>query len=277
MTLWVNGRLVADDEPVLRADDHGMVVGDGVFETLKVLDGQAFALTRHLQRMHRSAVGLGLPFDADMVRNAVKEALDAETRSGLLRLRVTLTGGPGPYASDRGTAGPTLIVAISEQKPPAVSSAVVTVPWTRNERSAVVGLKTTSYAENVVALNHAHQCGAGEAIFANTRGELCEGTGSNLFLGIDGQLLTPPLSSGCLAGITRTLLLEWRDEIEGGIEERSMPVDCLRTADEAFLASSIRDVHPIHEIDGRELPAPGPLTQRAMAVFARHSAETFEP
>ena len=276
MTLWVNGRLVADDEPVLPANDHGLVVGDGVFETLKVVDGQPFALSRHLQRMHTSAAGLGLHFDTEAVRGAVKEALAAETRPGLLRLRITLTGGPGPYASDRGDAGATLIVAISDQKPPPASSAVVTVPWSRNERSAVAGLKTISYAENVVALDHAHRQGATEAIFANTRGELCEGTGSNVFLGIDGQLVTPPLSSGCLAGITRSLLLEWRDDI-GGIDERSLSIDALRTADEAFLASSIRDVHPIHAIDLRELPAPGPLTERAMAVFARHVAETLDP
>lgn len=274
MTLWIDGRLVGDDEPVLRADDHGVVVGDGVFETVKVVDGEAFALTRHLRRMQRSAAGLGLRLDVEAARAAVKEVLAAEARPGLLRLRITLTGGPGPYASDRGSAGPSLIVATAEQQPPPRSSAVATVPWTRNERSAIAGLKTTSYAENVVALRLVHDRGASEAIFANTRGELCEGTGSNIFLAIDGGLLTPPLSSGCLAGTTRGLLLEWCEDIE----ERSLSMDALRIADEAFLTSSIRGVHPIHTIDDRELPAaPGPLTERAMAVYARHAAQTPDP
>ena len=83
------------------------------------------------------------------------------------------------------------------------------MPWVRNERSATAGLKTTSYAENVVALDRAHAEGGSEALFANTRGELCEGTGSNVVVVVDDELVTPPLSSGCLAGITRELLLEW--------------------------------------------------------------------
>ena len=83
------------------------------------------------------------------------------------------------------------------------------VPWVRNERSAVAGLKTTSYAENVVALAYAKERGAIEAVFANTRGELCEGTGSNVFVVRDGVVWTPPLDSGCLAGITRALAVEW--------------------------------------------------------------------
>src|SRR5579884_1687457 len=214
MTLWVDGRLVPDEEPVLRADDHGVVVGDGVFETVKVLDRQPFALTRHLQRLQRSAAGLGLPVNLGAVHAAVEETLAADTRTGLLRLRITLTGGPGPYGSDRGGAPPTLVISLTDQQPPPASSAVATVPWPRNERSAIAGLKTTSYAENVVALGYAHERGAAEAIFANTRGELCEGTGSNICLGIDGKLVTPPLSSGCLSGVTRSLLLEWCEDVE---------------------------------------------------------------
>lgn len=275
MTTWVDGRLIGEGEPVLRSDDHGIVVGDGVFTTVKVVDGQPFALSRHVQRLQRSAQGLGLPCDAATVRAAVDEVMIADKDiPGLRRLRITITGGPGPLASDRGSTGPTLIVATADQAPPPPSSAVVTVPWTRNERSAIAGLKTTSYAENVVALDHAHKRGANEAIFANTHGELCEGTGTNVFVVLDGVIVTPPLSSGCLAGISRGLLLEWLD----GIEERSLPFDALADAEEAFLTSSIRDVQPIHAINGRDLPdCPGPLTRQAMEVFAARRAESPDP
>ncbi len=110
------------------------------------------------------------------------------------RLRITYTGGYGPLGSDRGERGPTLLVALGEStRRPRHSTAVITVPWTRNERGALTGLKTTSYAENVVALARAREQGASEALFANTIGQLCEGTGSNVFVVLDEQeVRTPP-------------------------------------------------------------------------------------
>jgi branched-chain amino acid aminotransferase len=278
MCVWVNGRLVGEGDPAIRPDDHGLVVGDGVFETVKVLDGQPFALNRHLSRLQRSAAGLGLGLDVELVRTAVKAVLAADEQSGedtsRQRLRITVTGGPSPYGSDRGNGPATLAVASAPLTTWPATAAVAIVPWARNEWSAVAGLKTISYAENVVALARAHSVGAAEAIFANTRGELCEGTGSNVFLGVDGRLVTPPLTSGCLAGITRELLLEWL----GDVEERPLPIRDLAEADEAFLASSTRDVQAIATVDGSELAAaPGPLTQRALAVWAERAAESMEP
>ena len=108
------------------------------------------------------------------------------------RLRLTVTGGVSPLGSDRGSAGPAVVVAAAPLPAWEPATAVVTVERPRNERSAVAGLKTTSYAENVVALERAHGQGASEAIFANTQGRLCEGTGSNIFVGVGGRLVTPP-------------------------------------------------------------------------------------
>jgi branched-chain amino acid aminotransferase len=269
MTLWVDGEIVDPTRPILRADDHGVTVGDGVFETMKVTGGQPFALTRHLQRLVASVNGLGLTVDLDAVRAGVAAVLAAEPLDSA-RLRVTVTGGPSPYGSDRGSNPPTVIVATAPLAAWPPTADVVTVPWTRNERAATAGLKTTSYADNVIALDYAHQRGAAEAIFANTRGELCEGTGSNVFLGIGGQLVTPPLSSGCLGGITRDLIVEWL----GDVVERDVPLAALVGADEAFLASSTRDVQPIRSVDGQVLAAvPGPLTERASRVFAERSSQ----
>src|SRR5207253_4095293 len=124
------------------------------------------------------------------------------------RVRVTVTGGPSPLGSERGPGSPTVIVAASALAAWPATVDVAGVPWPRNERGALAGLKTVSYAENVVALAWAHERGADEAIFANLAGRLCEGTGTNVFVAHDGRLLTPPLPSGCLAGVTRQLLLE---------------------------------------------------------------------
>jgi branched-chain amino acid aminotransferase len=276
MSLWVDGAMVAEDAPVVRADDHGLVVGDGVFETVAVTDGVPFALTRHLRRLQRSAEGLGLAVDEALVRKGIDAVL--ADRPAWVRLRITVTGGPSPYGSDRGSAAPTVLIATGALSPWPPTTDVAIVPWTRNERSATAGLKTTSYADNVVALRYAHDRGAAEAIFANTRGEVCEGTGSNVFYEHEGELVTPPLSSGCLAGVTRELLIEWLAEAGVPVREVALPVDTLRTAQEAFVTSTTRNVMPVAHVDGNPLPdAPGPLTRQAASVFERRAAESADP
>lgn len=279
MRIWLGNRdgggLVAPEDARVSVLDHGFTVADGVFETLKITGAGPFALSRHLRRLADSARGLGLqPPDPDVVRRAVDELVAAEAAAigDLGRLRITYTAGLGPLGSDRGTSAPTLAVVVAAAVPWPSTTSVVTVPWTRNERSAVAGIKSTSYAENVVALQRAHADGASEAILANTRGELCEGTGTNVFVVVDGRVLTPPLSDGCLAGITRELVLEWF-----GGQEATMPVGILGEADEVFLTSSTRDVHPVARADAREWSAPGPVASALRAAFADKAARHIDP
>lgn len=276
MTLWVNGTIVAPDAPAVRADDHGLVVGDGVFETMAVEDGVPFALTRHLDRLHRSAAGLGIDVDDAAVRAGIEAVL--ADRPDFVRLRVTVTGGPSPYGSDRGAGPPTVMVATGPMSPWPPTTDIAIVPWVRNDRAATAGLKTTSYADNVVALRYAHDRGAAEALFANTRDEVCEGTGSNVFYEHDGELVTPPLSSGCLAGVTRELLIEWLADEGTPVREAALPIDTLRATREAFITSTTRDVMPVARVDGVALPAaPGPLTRNACVVFERCAAADSDP
>jgi branched-chain amino acid aminotransferase len=272
MKVWMNGVVMDAADAKVSVLDHGFTVGDGCFETCKVVDGVPFALTRHLQRLDRSSTGLGLPVpDHGLLRGAIDELIAAMPDAG--RLRITYTGGPGPLGSDRGGAEPTLVVAVSPEGHWDLTTSVSTVPWPRSERSAVAGLKTTSYAENVVALAYAHERGSSEAIFGNLSGSLCEGTGSNVFLVLDGELITPPLSAGCLAGVTRDLIVEWC-----GASEREVPLSALAEAEEAFLTSSTRDAQAIGRVDGKDLPsAPGPISQEVAAEFARRSKENPDP
>ncbi|MFJ5140160.1 aminotransferase class IV [Streptomyces sp. NPDC088707] len=273
MKIWVNGGLHDAETALVSVLDHGLTVGDGIFETVKAVRGETFALTLHLERLTRSARGLGLPDpDLDEVRRACAAVLEANPME-LGRLRITYTGGLSPLGSERGDAGTSLVVGLGETGRRADSTAVITVPWTRNERGALTGLKTTSYAENVVALARAREQGGSEALFANTVGQLCEGTGSNVFVVVDGRILTPPVSSGCLAGITRALTVEWT-----GAQETDLPLDVLESADEIFLTSTLRDVQAVHRVDGRELsPAPGPVTAKAMRIFDEHAARDRDP
>ncbi len=284
VVIWADGRLHAPTDRILTGVDHGVTVGDGVFETCAVYGGGAFALTRHLRRLARSATGLGLPVpDEDAVREAVAAVLAAAPDAG--RLRLTYTGGPGPLGSHRDgpdAQRPTL-VALAGPATRAATSRVVRVPWVRNERSAVAGLKTTSYAENVVALAEAHRRGADEAVLANTVGLLCEGTGSNVVVERDGELVTPPLSSGCLAGITRELLLEWageaglpvREAIDGELRYEVLD-DVLAGRAHLTLTGSIRNVSPVVALDERDVTA-GPLSLAAADLFQARALDDLDP
>lgn len=278
---WVDGRLCDPTEPVLAALDHGVTVGDGVFETCGVVHGQAFALSRHLRRLRHSALGIGLPEpDEDVLRAAVAEVLAAGT--GLGRLRITVTAGLGPLGSGRLPGRPTVLVLAGPASPPDVVR-VVRVPWVRNERSAVAGLKTTSYVENAVVLAHAQAHGADEALLANTVGELCEGTGTNVFVETGGEVLTPPLSSGCLGGITRELVLEWGAEAGLPVREAlpgELPYAVLDdvAAGRAHLGltGSVRTVAPVVALDGAPV-AQGPLVAELRALYAAREPQDLDP
>ncbi|MGH9128371.1 MAG: aminotransferase class IV [Acidimicrobiales bacterium] len=268
--VWLNGELLAPAEAQVSVFDHGLTTGDGVFEVVLIHRGSPFALARHLARLAHSAAGLGLVAPSEAELRAACEAVT--TASGLTdgRLRATVTGGTGPLGSDRWESATTVVVAASALELSPAPAAVATVPWPRNERGALAGLKTTSYAENVVALAHARSVAASEAIFANLAGQLCEGTGSNVFLGAAGRLVTPPLASGCLAGVTRALVIEGL--LAAGIvevAEEDLPVGRLEDAEEAFLASTTRGVQPISTVDGRGLAhCPGPLTVAAGTAYS---------
>jgi branched-chain amino acid aminotransferase len=267
MRAWLDGHLLDDSTtPALRVDDHGVTVGDGVFEAIKVIDGLPFALDRHLGRLHRSADGLGLgPVDDEALRQGVKEVLADPLPLG--RIRITVTGGPAPMGSGRGDARPTIIVTADVLQPFPATTSVITVPWPRNERGALAGLKTTSYAENVIALAEAHRRGATEAVFANTQGHLCEGTGTNVFYVVDGELRTSSLASGCLAGVTRGLILEWY-----GGREVDEPIEVLEQASEIFLASTTRDAQAVVRWNERDL-LPGPVTRAVQEVWRSRESE----
>ncbi len=277
MSVWVSTArgLVESEAASVSIFDHGVTVGDGVFETVIVREGQPIALTRHLRRLERSCSILGLAFPGrEAVLTAVDAVIASEEQAKVLgRLRITVTGGRGPLASDRGGQPPTWIVALAETEPwPGTTSAIV-VPWRRNEFSPVTGAKTTSYVENVVAMQWARNQGYSEGIFLNTGGAVCEGTSTNVFVVIGEGLFTPPLTSGCLAGITRELVLEWTDAQERDLTE----VDLLN-ADEVFLTSSTRDVHPVVRLGStwaRE--GVGPVTAATQETFLAHIQANPDP
>jgi len=271
--IWLNGDLVDAAEARISPFDGGLLTGDGVFETLRVVAGTPFAARRHLERLGRSAAGLRLPCPAGATVRAAMDEVVAANNLADGRLRVTVTGGLSPPGSDRAAVEPTVMVSCGPLPNRSASTDVVVAPWPRNERSPLSGLKTISYGENVVALAFARDRGAGEALFGNLAGNLCEGAGTNVFVGVGGRLVTPPLTAGCLPGVTRDLLLELV-----GVVEEDLPLSALAAVDEAFVTSSTRDVQAIRAIDDRSLSVcPGPLTQAAAAAFRALVARNLDP
>jgi branched-chain amino acid aminotransferase len=258
VVVWVDGSFVAapTTTPAVAPLDDAVLVGAGVFETIAIRGAQPRHRRRHLDRLHASAAIVGVAVD----RRTVDRGIDAvlarwEATDG--RLRVTVT------------AGGTVIVAASPRPLIGDVAVMVTVPWPRNERSPLAGAKSTSYLENTLAFAHASSRGANEALFLNTRGAVCEGSRSNVFAVRDGRVVTPPLSAGCLAGVTRALVIEY-----GGAVEDTLTVDDLLSADEAFLTSALRGAQPIATIDGTHIgSAVRPHTRRVARVLAELDAD----
>ncbi len=252
--VWEGGRLSRGGHV-----DPGLVNGAGVFETLLMTHGRVLALDRHLRRLAAGAERLGLPVPA---QSQIEEALAALTRAGRshqsARLRLTWTPGPHLQGSLLATLGPYL---------PAESATVQVSPFRRNENSAIAGVKSTSYAENLVALEGATRHGADEPILANSQGELSEGATSNILIERDGELLTPPLWSGCLPGITRELCLEWGRLAGLPIREATLPISVMNTTPHAALTSALKGVLPVRAVDGRMIET-GPLTRQLIDLYS---------
>ena len=274
----LNGQVVPEGEARISPFDHGLTVGDGVFETLRTFGGQIFAWRRHFERLARSADVMGLSIeDSTSLLRWTHDLLDAHHHQES-RIRITITGGLGPASTLRGDGPVTTLITVSPLGDVPTISEVITVPWARNDRGALVGLKTTSYGENVRALRRAYEQGASESLLPNTRGELCEGTGSNIFVVWEGQLRTPPLSSGCLPGITRSVILELAAGLNIEVHQGPLPLQALARSDEAFLSSTIRCVQAIRSVDGQALPsAPGPITTQLAEAFDALTARDLDP
>lgn len=264
--IWINGALLPASQARISPLDRGFTVGCGAFETLRARGGRPFAATRHWKRLVHSCRILGIrPPIRDEFIEGMKETLKANELSEA-RVRFTVTAGEAPETG--AGARPNCVVHTVPLQRHSRAVKVVTVPWPRNERGAIAGAKCSSYAGNMLALAAAHARGAGEAAFANTRGDLCEGATTNVFVVRNGRTITPPLSSGCLPGITRELVLELCRAHGEPVEEKRLPLAALTRAEEAFLTSSTRGVQPISQVNGRKLPqAPGGATRRIARLY----------
>ncbi len=275
MRVYIDGEVLAEPDAKVSVFDHGLVTGDGAFETLAVYQGQVFATSRHLARLERTCKGMRLdPPDLAEVEKAVRRVVE---ENGIVdgKVRITYTAGDSGLGSARSNSKRRLIVACEAGERTTSSTNVAISPWPRSEVGVLAGLKTTSYAENVICLDWALERGASEVIFKNLKGHLCEGSGSNIFFVQNGQLYTPAVSTGCLAGVTRDLIVERLGAKEIEIEAEVLYHESVQ---EAFLSSTLREVQPIAMIDSRRFSdVPGPITAETARGFQEILAEGMNP
>ncbi len=254
MFVWFNGQILPASEAHVSPQGRGWLLGEGVFETMVWRQGHVEALQRHWERLQHGAHRFDLPAPTLADMQAALTAV-AQANPGCARLRYTISRGIGTQVDVCAVA--TALTHWPEEEK------VMLVPWKRNAHSALAGVKSVAYAENALALKLAQSQHCGEALMANTNDELCEGSGSNVFIVLRDQLITPPLSSGCLPGVTRCIIVE-----SGLAREQPLPISMLSELTEMFLTSSTRRVQAVSELNGCRLPhITGPHTQRATATL----------
>jgi branched-chain amino acid aminotransferase len=251
----VDGEVMLASEAMIPATDEGLLRGDGAFEVIRVYDGKPFALEEHLRRLERSAANLRLPVDLEAVRaDAWRLLAQAGPSPEHALLRIVVTRGGRRL----------LLTEPMAREPDQVRLATITYSPTR----ILDGVKSLSYAANMLASRLAQERGYDDALLITPHGRVLEAPTSSIFWVADGSLFTPPLDEHILASITRALVLD----VTGAVE-RPCALDELLGADEAFLASTTREVEPISAIDERSFDAPGPVTRRAAEDVAARIRE----
>jgi branched-chain amino acid aminotransferase len=273
MIVWLNDRCLDAEAARIDPSDRGLLLGDGLFETMRAVDGRVPLLDRHLRRLREAAATLGIPLARDdrgiaAACAAVLEANGLATAA----LRLTLTRGPGPRGLlPPADPRPTLLLAAFPLPPPSPPArAVISRATRRNELSPLSRLKTPGYVDNLIALEEARAAGADDALLLNTAGDLACGTTANLFLVEGGALLTPWVEDGALPGVTRGRVLELAGGLGLACREERLPPGRLAEAEGAFLTSSLVGIRPLLAVDGRPVGtgAPHPSAERLQAAWS---------
>ena len=277
----VNGELVLDTEAKVSVLDRGFLFGDSVYEVMRTRRGTPFTWQEHLDRMRRSAAGIGLEVDlpdAEIMRRVLATAAAARAETSPedeLYIRIIVTRGTGtqPNIDLAYAPGPATTVILARELPKVsgLPARIAMIPRLRNDRRALdPAVKSGNYLNNVLGLAEAKAAGATDCLFMNADGHATEASTANFYTVRDGALFTPPHAAGLLPGITRSMLQECAAEAVIEHHESDMTREDILASDEMFLSSTMRDVAPITHVDGKELHeggAAGPFTVELMERF----------
>ena len=282
-TVFVNGRISDAATASVPVFDHGFLYGEGVYETLRTYHRLPFLFDRHFRRLRHSAslMDLPVPFSQHELLEHIRKTMDAHA-GGLdeAYIRVLLTRGVGELTyNPSATPTPTLVIIVKPFVAPAESTftdgiRLSLVSVRRNHPRALNPMiKSNNLMNNALAMQEALRAGAEEALMRNQDGELVECSQSNVFLVRRGEAVTPPLSAGLLPGITREFILEMAAELGIPAKEARLTPDDLRSADEAFISGTTREVTPVVRIDDQVVGSgkPGPVTVKLLTEFRKRA------
>ena len=274
--IWLNGRIVPEEDAKVSLFDHGLLYGDGVFEGIRFYNHKAFQLDAHLERLEQSAkaIGLTIPYTRQALKSAV-ELLTHSYQESQGYMRTVVTRGVGPLGLDPTHCHqPNCFILVDQlsmlDKPlmeTGIRLAVASVRKIPNE-CLDARVKSLNYLNLILAKMEANNAGAHEAILLNTSGFIAEGSADNIFIVNKGVLLTPPISDGALDGITRRLIIQLAQCNDIAVSERSLTPYDLYTADECFLCGTGAELIPVATVNGRQVgDTPGKLFKQIKALY----------
>ena len=283
MRIFLNEQLVDENLARIPVFDRGLLFADGLYETLRTYDGRIFALAAHLERLAEGCAVLRIPRDTSEAwwRPRIESLVSANGLAGRdSRLRITVTRGANPDI--RALAAPEPLVAIFanpiEQRPiderRRRGTAAVLVSIRRVPAEPIYQIKTLSLGHTILAQIECSDAAAGDAIFCNTRDEICEATTANVFVVGGRTLATPPVDAPCLPGVTRRYLLEAAAERGFSVCERPVTVAEMLAAEEVFTCASVSEVHSIISVDGRAIGTgkPGAVADEIQGWWRAYAA-----
>ncbi len=272
--VYLNGSLVPRSQARISPFDLGFLYGYGLFETMHAYSGHIFRLSAHLERVTSSAVQLGIPLNSSELEKACYDTLKAN-KLGDARIRLTISIGEGEaIPAPPKCPSPTVLMTATNYTPPSAKEyqrgyRAIVASIRQNSQSPLSRLKTANYLINILARREAKEKGADEALLLNERGFLCEGSTSNIFLVSEGKLITPSEDSGCLPGITRQVVIELAKARGIKLGERKVRLEELLSADEAFFTSSLFELMPLTEVNGKHIRGGkrGKMAERLMKAY----------
>jgi len=274
-----NDRLLPVEQVRLSPGQSGLMSGWGLFTTVRVVDGIPFAFERHWSRLARDAerIHCPFPFEAERVLARMGEVLGAnKVREGCARIYI-IYNQAGFWRSDESFPAADLLLYSSDLPPHRDVVRLAMREHGRHAGSPLAGVKVTSWLNNVWNLYEAQQAGCDEVVLLNERGEVSECTAANIFCAEGGRVVTPPLSSGCLQGVTRGFVLELAPQAGIPVEERTLFPEDLYSADEVFISSTNRNVVTVGEVDGHQIAATvNPLVPKLEKIFEAYIREYVE-
>lgn len=278
--IYLNGEFVDKENAKISVYDHGFLYGDGVFEGIRVYNGNVFRLEEHIERLYESALSILL--EIPMTQEEMIQAVVETVRRNKLRdayIRLVISRGTGNLGLDpRSCLAPNIII-IAEQlqlfpkELYETGMRIITVPTRRNKPDALnPKIKSLNYLNNVLVRIEAHLAGVSEALMLNSEGYVAEGSGDNVFIVKKGVLYTPPSYVGALQGITRQAILDIAGKLGYTVKEEPFTRHDVYVADEVFLTGTAAEVISVVEVDGRKIKdgKPGPVTNHLLTEFRRY-------